>query len=173
LEPHTATETAAARWLDANGTPLAVGDTVFFGDREGVVHILEDWKELGPGIETDGVYVSDIGYLGDFRAVASHRLVKVCGPAVTPAAADASSSDHPTGLWSPGPAQEDSRIQFQTYYAIDWRDATTGYWHSLDAVDTPAQVNDAVALLKHNARPGPCPPYRVGYTVTYEVWPNA
>jgi hypothetical protein len=82
------------------------------------------------------------------------------------------SSDR-TDPWSPGPSQANGCVQFQTYYVIEWRDSVTGAWFELESVDTAAQVDDAVALLAANARPGPCPPYRVGYTVTYEVWPNA
>lgn len=65
------------RHLDANGVELRVGDVVRFGDREGIVHILEDWSAIGSRPRTAGVYVSDIGTWGDFRAVEANRVVKV------------------------------------------------------------------------------------------------
>lgn len=63
--------------LDANGVELAVGDAVRYGDAEGTVLILEDWGIATPYRPREGVYVSDIGYWGDCRAVRASSVVKL------------------------------------------------------------------------------------------------
>lgn len=63
--------------LDKNGTELRVGDDVKWGEREGTILILEDWRSIGPrGVEA-GCYVSHIGWWGDCKAVPADQLVKV------------------------------------------------------------------------------------------------
>jgi hypothetical protein len=63
--------------LDANGVELAVGDDVRYGLREGTILILEDWGVASLYHPREGVYVSDIGYWGDARAVPAQSVVKL------------------------------------------------------------------------------------------------
>jgi len=63
--------------IDKNGVELVVGDIVRWGEAEGKVLILENWRAIGPHDVTAGVYVSDIGYWGDCRAVPARDVEKV------------------------------------------------------------------------------------------------
>jgi hypothetical protein len=62
-----------------------------------------------------------------------------------------------------------TRTDYQTYYQLDWYDPASGSWFDFDTADDEAGVEALVARLTENARPYPCPTYRVSYSVTYEV----
>lgn len=66
--------------LDKNGTSLKVGDWVQYGLSRGQVLILENWKAIGFKPATDGVYVSQIGPMGDCRAVPADSVAKIETP---------------------------------------------------------------------------------------------
>jgi hypothetical protein len=66
--------------LDKNGAPLAVGDTVRWGRREGTILILETWPP-SPFYPREGVYVSGIGDWSDCRAVPARNVERVASDA--------------------------------------------------------------------------------------------
>lgn len=83
----TTTENVSSRYRpapvhrDRHGRILHVGDLVRYGDSEGTVLILEDWRRFSADGPDAGCYVSDIGHWGDCRAVAADRLELVRGAA--------------------------------------------------------------------------------------------